>query len=79
VVKFFIVGGAFMQFNLRKLLYDRDMKQAKLSRLTGIRKNTINAYYHGYIKRMNVSDLENICDALNCKLSDIIDYTSKEK
>lgn len=68
-----------MNFNLRKLLFERNMNQSDLHRKTGIRYNTINAYFHGYIKRMNVEDLIKICDALNCKLSELIEYDPKIK
>ena len=67
-----------MRFNLLVLLENKDMKQSDLARLTGIRYNTINAYYHGYIKRMNVIDLEKICDALECTLYDLIEYVPKK-
>lgn len=69
-----------IKINLRQLLFDREMSQADLWRLTGgkktgVRYNTINAYYHGYVKRMNVKDLVKICDALGCELKDLIEYT----
>ena len=68
-----------MRFNLKRLLFDRDMKQIDLHRKTGIRYETVGAYYHGYVKRMNVKDLEKICDALNCSLSDLIEYIPDKK
>jgi putative transcriptional regulator len=63
-----------LKFNLKKLLFDRDMNMSDLHRKSGVRYNTINAYYHGYIKRMNVADLVKLCETLNCKLSGIIEY-----
>lgn len=63
-----------MKFNLKRLLFERDMNQMDLHRATGIRYETVGAYYHGYVKRMNVKDLEAICTVLNCKLSELIEF-----
>lgn len=46
--------------------------QADLARATGIRPNTINDLYHGLIERVNLEHLDLICEALNCKLDDLI-------
>lgn len=66
-------------FKLRDLLVERDMTQATFSRLVKIRKNTINAYYHGYIKRMRPEDIRKMCDYLECPLSDLIEYIPDKK
>ena len=68
-----------LKFNLKKLLFDRDMNMADLHRKSGVRYNTINAYFHGYIKRINVVDLIKLCKTLDCTLSDIIEYTPDKK
>ncbi len=59
---------------LSRILGEKRITQKKLSKLTDIRPGTINAYYHEYIQRINVADLNKICKALNCKLSDLIEY-----
>lgn len=63
-----------IRFNLRKLLFDKNMNQSDLHRKTDIRINTINMYYHNYIKRVNVEDLNNICKALDCTPGELIEY-----
>lgn len=68
-----------MKFKLRQLLFDRNMNQAELHRRTKIRSNTITAYYHGYIKRMNVEDIEKICDVLGCTSAELIEYIPDEE
>lgn len=46
--------------------------QADLARATGIRPNTINELYHELVDRVNLEHLDLICEALDCKLDDLI-------
>ena len=46
--------------------------QADLARATGIRPNTINELYHELVERVNLEHLDLICEALNCKLDELI-------
>ena len=46
--------------------------QADLARATGIRPNTINELYHELVDRVNLEHLDLICEALNCKLDELI-------
>lgn len=64
---------------LKKLLDERERNQRSLKMETGIRSGTINAYYHNFIKRMNVADLIKICDALNCRLDELLEYIPDKK
>lgn len=63
-----------IKIHLSKILGERRITQSDLSEMTHIRPGTINAYYHEYIKRINVDDLDKLCKALDCKLSDLIEY-----
>lgn len=68
-----------LKIHLKKLLFDRDMTRADLQRLTGIRYDTLSAYYHGFIKRINTEDLIKICDVLECSLNELIEYLPENK
>lgn len=46
--------------------------QAELARATGIRPNTINELYHELSDRVNLEHLDLICEALDCKLDELI-------
>ena len=61
-------------FKLKELLERKDRNQRSLKLETGIRSGTVNAYYHGFIKRMNVQDIDSICKALGCNVSDLFEY-----
>lgn len=46
--------------------------QAKLARATGIRANTISELYHELVDRVSLEHLDLICEALGCKLDELI-------
>lgn len=46
--------------------------QADLARKTGIRPNTISDLYHEIADRVSLEQLDKICDALGCELTDLI-------
>lgn len=48
------------------------MKQIELSRATGIRAATINEYYWELVDKVSLSDLDLICEALDCDISEIL-------
>ena len=53
--------------------------QADLARKTGIRPATINEMYHYLSVRVNLEHLNRICEALNCDLSEILEYVPSQK
>lgn len=53
-------------------LGERRMTQSELARVTGIRSQTINELYHDFAERVNLDDLDLICEALDCNLDDLI-------
>ena len=57
---------------LSTLLGARRWTQMDLSRVTKIRPNTINDLYHEMTVRVSLEQLDLICEALNCKLTDLI-------
>lgn len=46
--------------------------QADLARATGIRPNTIGELYHELAERVNLEHLDLICEALDCKLDELM-------
>jgi putative transcriptional regulator len=55
------------------------MTQADLSRKTGIRAATINEIYNELVERVNLEHLDLICQKLDCKLSDLMEYVPDNK
>ena len=52
--------------------------QADLARKTGIRPSTISEMYHELIDRVNLEHLDLICEALGCKLEELIERKPNE-
>lgn len=63
-----------IKFLLSRKLGELRWTQADLARKTGIRPNTINDLYHGFCERINVEHLNLICEALDCDISEILEY-----
>lgn len=64
---------------LSRKLGEMRLTQADLSRLTGIRPNTINELYHELAERVSLEHLDLICEALDCELDELIIRVSDEK
>ena len=63
--------------NLWKLLIDRDMKKKDLSVLSGVSSTSLAKM--GRNENVNTDNLVKICEALNCKLSDIAEIVSDDE
>ena len=73
-VLIFIRGNNMVKINLSKILGEKRITQAELSKATGIRPNTINEWYHEIVERINVEHLDRICEYLECDITDLIEY-----
>ena len=63
---------------LSSRLGDRKWTQADLARKTGIRPTTINELYHEMVDRVNLDNLDLICEALDCSLDELIVRVQKK-
>ncbi|OQB15693.1 MAG: hypothetical protein BWY15_00406 [Firmicutes bacterium ADurb.Bin193] len=63
-----------IRIHLSRLLGEKRWTQADLARCTNIRPSTINEIYHELVDRINLEHLDRICEALDCDLTDIMEY-----
>ena len=63
-----------VRIKLSDLLGKHKMNQKTLSRLTNIRPATISKMYYEEIKRIDVKQLDSICKAFNCEISELLEY-----
>ena len=60
--------------HLSRILGEKRWSQATLARATGIRAATINEWYNDLAARISLENLDRICEALGCDVSDIFEY-----
>lgn len=63
-----------IKLHLSRLLGEKRISQSALHMATGIRPNTIGEIYHEIVVRLNVDHLDKICEALDCEISDLLEY-----
>lgn len=63
-----------IRIKLSRILGDRRITQAELSRKTGVGPNTICNYYNEMTDSINLENLDRICEFLNCDITDILVY-----
>ena len=67
-------GGRMIKIHLSRLLGEKRWSQAQLSRLTGIRPNTISDLYNEFTERISLDQLNQICKILECDIADLLEY-----
>lgn len=68
-----------IKFKLLDVLNTHNITRYKLSKITGIRYDTICNYCSGNVTLLNKEYLKIFCDVLDCQISDIIEYIPNHK
>lgn len=68
-----------IKIKLSDLLGKHKMSQKALSNITHIRPATISKMYYEEVKRIDVKQLDNICKAFNCEISELLEYIPDSK
>ena len=63
-----------IRISLDKILEKTHISRYELAKRTGIQYQIIDNYYKNKVKRYDSYVIERICDALDCTVSDIIEY-----
>lgn len=63
-----------IRLSLDKALERYGLTRYELAKRTGIQYQVIDNYYKNKVKRYDSYVLERICDAMDCTISDIIEY-----
>lgn len=68
-----------IRIKLSELLGKNKMNQKTLSILTHIRPATISKMFHEETKRIDIKQLNSICKALDCEISELFEYIPDEE
>lgn len=63
-----------IKIKLSDLLGKNKMTQKSLAELAHIRPATVSKMYYEETKRVDISQLNNICRVFNCEISDLLEY-----
>ena len=67
-----------IKIKLSNLLGEHKMTQRALAKATNIRPATISKMYYEEVKRIDIRQLNNICKAFNCEISELLEYIPEE-
>lgn len=68
-----------IKIKLSDLLGKNKMTQKALSEMTNIRPATVSKMYYEEVKRIDINQLNNLCKAFNCEISELLEYIPDEK
>ncbi len=78
-IKYIQNGGVYMvKLSLDKYLDKCGITRYELSKRTEIKFQTIDRYYKNKVVRYDSYILDRICTALDCQISDILEYSEDE-
>ena len=69
----------YIQINLDKLIKEKNISKNKLSHKAEMQRTQINQYCNNEITRLDTAVLARLCNALDCKLSDLLEYVPPKK
>lgn len=68
-----------IKIKLSDLLGKNKMTQKALADITHIRPATISKMYYEETKRIGIDQLNRICQAFDCEISELLEYIPKDK
>ena len=68
-----------IKFKLSNLLGEHKMTQKALADITHIRPATVSKMYYEEIKRIDIKQLDSLCKAFDCEISELLEYIRDEK
>lgn len=68
-----------VKLHLDEIMKNRNISINKLSFRAEMQRTQLKKYYKNEIQRLDISVLSRLCYALNCDLSDLLEYIPPEK
>jgi putative transcriptional regulator len=68
-----------IRIKLDELIHRSGMSKTKLSHKAEMQRTQINKYCKNEISRLDIDVLARLCAALNCSISDLLEYVPSDK
>ena len=68
-----------IRITLSRKMGELRITRKQLAAMTGIRENTIGNYYNEYAGAINLEHFDIICEALRCRLDEILEFTPNKE
>ncbi|KDN89934.1 helix-turn-helix transcriptional regulator (plasmid) [Bacillus velezensis] len=68
-----------IKVNLSRIMGERKLKIAEVSRKTGLHRNGITKLYYEKTDGIKFDTLEKLCKALNCEINDLLEIVEGEQ
>lgn len=72
------MSGGRITIHLDELIKQSGMSKTKFSYRADMQMSQVNAYCNNTIKRLDVDVLVRICDTLDCRLKDLLEYVPED-
>lgn len=69
----------YIKIKPNKLIKEKGISKNKLSHRAEMQRTQISQYCKGEITRLDTAVLARICNALNCKIEDLLEYVPTEE
>lgn len=67
-----------VKVKLAEVLNSRGITRNRLKTLTGIKYEVIDRYYQNLVERVDLDFIAKVCYVLNCKVEDLLEYSSPD-
>lgn len=67
-----------VKVKLAEVLNSRGITRNRLRTLTGIKYEVIDRYYQNHVERVDLDFIAKVCYVLNCKVEDLLEYSSPD-
>ncbi|QRV11332.1 helix-turn-helix transcriptional regulator (plasmid) [Bacillus velezensis] len=68
-----------IKVNLSRIMGERKLKIAEVSRKTGLHRNGITKLYYEKTDGIKFDTLEKLCKALNCEINDLLEIVEDDQ
>ena len=68
-----------IKITLDRIMFERKIKVPQLVEKSGLNKNTLYALQKNEVTRIDLNTLDALCIALDCEITDIIEFTPNKK